>query len=311
MGYMTGYSLNKRINRAVAIMAVGLSLALSGCRSQGVPPDFDGARAFDLLMRQVEMGPRDPGSPGWQEFQTFAASYLDSVGLNYEKQPVAYYDYLTGDTLHLVNWIIRINPEASDRVLLAAHYDCRPRADYDPDSTRREEPIIGANDGASGTAVVLHLGELMHSHPPPVGVDIVLFDGEDYGPAGRDNQYLIGSTYFASNHDTDYKFGLLLDMIGDRDLQIYREKLSELYVKEVNDRVWETAARLGVTQFIDSLKHDVLDDHIPLIAAGIPIVDIIDFDYPYWHTHADTPDKCDTASLSAVGRVVVEVIYGP
>jgi len=307
---MTGRSLYNRICRTGMIIALGLGLIFPACRSESVPPGFDGAQAFDLLLRQVELGPRNPGSPGWHNFQSFLADYLDSLGVAYEKQPLTYYDYLTGDTLHLVNWIIRINPKASDRVLLAAHYDSRPRAEYDPDSTRRDEPILGANDGASGTAVLLYLAGLMLSYPPPVGVDLVLFDGEDYGPPGRDDQYLIGSTYFASNHGGDYRFGLLLDMIGDKDLRIYREKLSELYVKDVNDKVWDAAARIGVTQFVDSLKHEVLDDHIPLIAAGIRIVDLIDFDYPYWHTHGDTPDKCAAASLTAVGRVVVEVIYG-
>jgi len=307
---MIGHSPNIRISRTGIVIVIGLGLLFAACQSAAVKPEFDGNKAFDLLHRQVDMGPRNPGSQGWQTFQSFMIRYLDSLGLTYEKQPFNYYDYLTGDTLHLVNWIIKINPDASKRVLLGAHYDSRPRADYDPDTTRRNEPIVGANDGASGTAVLLYLADIMHSQPPPMGVDIVLFDGEDYGPPGRDDQYLLGSTYFASNHSSEYEYGMLLDMIGDKDLQIYRERLSEEYVKDVNDRVWNAATRLGVAQFIDSLKHNVLDDHIPLIGAGIPIVDLIDFDYPYWHTHADTPDKCDAASLAAVGRVVLEVIYG-
>jgi hypothetical protein len=107
-----------------------------------------------------------------------------------------------------------------------------------------------------------------------------------------------------------YKFGILLDMIGDRDLRIPREGYSERYAQAVNDRVWAAAAKLSVTTFIDSVGVEVIDDHIPLVGAGIPVIDIIDFDYPYWHTTADTPDKCSAASLAAVGRVVMEVIYG-
>jgi hypothetical protein len=296
-------------NCSFALFAVVTLILLAACGGDRPVPNFDAARTFDLLIRQTDLGPRNPGSPGWHRFQEMLGSFLDSLGVEYETQPFDYYDYLTFDTLHLVNWIARLNPESSDRILIAAHYDCRPRADYDPDSTRRDEPIVGANDGASATAVLMHLAELLISHPPRIGVDLVFFDGEDYGPAGREDQYLLGSTHFASHHEARYRFGIVIDMIGDRDLQIYREFFSERYHKELNDKIWNMAAQLGVAGFIDSVKHDVLDDHIPLIAAGIPTVDIIDFEYPYWHTHADTPDKCDTASLSAVGRVIVGVIY--
>jgi len=292
------------------MIPLGLFLLLPACRSERAIPDFDAARTFELLLSQTDLGPRNPGSVGWHQFQTLLAAHLDSLNIKYEKQAFDYHDYLTGDTLHLVNWIASLNPAASKRILVAAHYDCRPRAEYDPDPNRREEPIIGANDGAAATAVLMHLAEILTSDPPRIGVDLIFFDGEDYGPPGRNDQYLIGSTYFASHERRTYEYGLLLDMIGDRDLQIYRERLSERYAKEINDKIWNAAARLGVPQFIDSVKHDILDDHVPLIAAGIPTVDIIDFEYPHWHTHADTPDKCDTASLSAVGRVVLDVIYG-
>jgi len=290
------------------IPALILSLCLS-CRENAEVPDFGGARAFDHLLAQTELGPRNPESEGWRKFQQMLGGFLDSLDISYERQPFEYYDYLKGETLSMVNWIAHINPDQDDRILIGAHYDCRPRADYDPDTTRRNEPIIGANDGASGVAVLMHMAELMKQNPPEVGVDLVFFDGEDYGPVGRNDQYMIGSTYFASNYRTDYRFGLIIDMIGDRDLRIYRETLSEKYAPEINDKIWNTAARLRVTQFVDSVKHNILDDHIPLLGAGIPTVDIIDFEYPPWHTHADTPDKCDTASLSAVGRVVMEVIY--
>lgn len=284
-------------------------ILLAACGGDRPVPSFDGVRTFDLLIRQTDLGPRNPGSPGWQRFQEMLGAFLDSLGVAYQTQPFTYGDYLTFDTLHLVNWIARLNPEDEERIFIAAHYDSRPRADYDPDTTRRDEPIIGANDGAAATAMLMHLAELMIATPPRVGVDLVFFDGEDYGPAGKNDQYLLGSTHFASHHRSQYRFGIVIDMIGDRDLRIYRESLSERYHKDLNDKIWNMAAQMGVSVFIDSVKHEVLDDHIPLIAAGIPTVDIIDFEYPYWHTHADTPDKCDTASLSAVGRVIVGVIY--
>ena len=298
------------VNILGLVFMIAASLVAWCCRDDRPAPAFDGARAFTLLVRQTDMGPRDPGSPGWVRFQDMMTSFFDSLEIDADTQTFTYHDYLSGDTVTLVNWIVRINPSADDRVLIGAHYDSRPRADYEPDSARRDDPIIGANDGASGVAVLLHLAELTASAPPPVGVDLVFFDGEDYGPAGRNNQYLLGSMHFASRPTPAYRFGIVIDMLGDRELGIYRESFSERYAKEVNDKVWAAAARLGEGKFIDSVKHEILDDHLPLISSGIETIDIIDFDYPYWHTQADTPDKCDAASLSAVGRVLVAIIYG-
>lgn len=298
----------RRIMRwATSALAV---FALLSCGGKPSAPVFDGDRAFKLLVMQTDMGPRVPGSSGWARFQSAAKHFFDSLGVTYETQPFTYPDYLRGDTVDLVNWIVHINPGQGGRILLGAHYDSRPRADYDPDPTKRDQPILGANDGASGTAVLMHLCELMAAAPPSVGVDLVFFDGEDYGPPGRNDQYLLGSTHYASNYDGEYDFGIVIDMIGDSDLDIYREVFSERYVKDINDLVWNTAARLGITAFIDSLKYEVIDDHLPLISGGIPTIDIIDFDYPYWHTLADTPDKCSPASLAAVGRVLLDVVYG-
>jgi len=287
-----------------------LACLLVSCGGDRLRPKFDPDRAFDLLLLQTDIGPRNPGSQGWAEFQTMLGAFLDSLNIEYKTQPFTYNDYIRGDTLRMVNWIARINPDEGDRILIGAHYDCRPRADYAEDPIRRDEPILGANDGASGVAVLMHLAELMKAAPPRVGVDLVFFDGEDYGPPERHDQFLLGSKYFASNHNASYAFGIIIDMIGDRDLAIYREVFSERYVKEINDLVWQTAARLNVTAFVDSVKHNVIDDHLPLIAADIPTVDLIDFDYPHWHTHRDTPDKCAPASLDAVGRVLVDIIYG-
>jgi len=299
------------IRRIVRHTAIALALVvLISCGGKNPVPKFDGDRAFKLLVMQTDLGPRVPGSSGWEQFQSMARQFFDSLGVTYETQPFTYPDYLRGDTVKLVNWIVHINPGKGNRILLGAHYDSRPRADYDPDPNRRDQPIPGANDGASGTAVLMHMCELMVAAPPAVGVDLVLFDGEDYGPPGRNDQYLLGSTHYASNYDGDYDFGIIIDMIGDSDLNIYREVFSERYVKDINDLVWNTAARLGVSAFIDSLKYEVIDDHLPLISGGIPTIDVIDFDYPYWHTLADTPDKCSPASLDAVGRVLLDVVYG-
>lgn len=292
-----------------AIFLIGLTIGFYSCRGEVVKPVFDGERAMQLLIKQVDMGPRNPGSTGWDSFQMFMAGFFDSLNIEYRTQPFTYHDYITDDSIRMVNWIVSLNPDQSTRILIAAHYDCRPRAEHDPILDNREKPIPGANDGASGVAVLLHLAELMAINRPAIGVDLLFFDGEDYGPSGRTDQYLLGSSYFARQNRQEYEFGLLLDMIGDSDLTVYREALSELHAKEINDMVWEHASLLGLDAFNDSVKYEVLDDHIPLIAAGIPTIDIIDFDYLYWHTLADTPDKCSAASLEIIGRLVLEVVY--
>ena len=292
-----------------ALFLVSLSIGFCSCRDAAVKPVFDGERAMQLLIEQVDMGPRNPGSTGWDTYQLFMVRFFDSLNIEYRTQPFTYYDYIKDDTLRMVNWIVSLDPDQSTRILIAAHYDCRPRAEHDPLLENREKPIPGANDGASGVGVLLHLAELMAVNRPPIGVDLLFFDGEDYGPPGRTDQYLLGSSYFAQKNRQEYEFGLLLDMIGDSDLSVYREAFSELHAKAINDMVWEKAKLLELEAFKDSIKYKILADHIPLIAAGIPTIDIIDFDYLYWHTMADTPDKCSAASLEMIGRLVLEVVY--
>jgi Zn-dependent M28 family amino/carboxypeptidase len=282
---------------------------ITTCGVTSGPPEFDGTRAFLYLESQVALGPRNPGSAGWLAFHDYLRSFCDSLQLNLVEQPFVYYDYLKDDSVSMINFIVKINPDHNRRILVAAHYDCRPFAENDPDPELRTQPIPGANDGASGVAVIMHFAELMVEKPPPLGVDLIFFDGEDYGPPGKYDQYVIGSSYFGNHNETHYEYGLLLDMIGDKNLRIYREKFSQAYAPDITDRVWAKAAELGDTAFVDSVRHSVMDDHLPLIASGIPTTDIIDFDYPYWHTHKDSPDKCSPESLARVGRVVLGVIY--
>ncbi len=215
----------------------------------------------------------------------------------------------TGDTLRLVNIIGNFNVGASKRILLAAHYDTRPVADMDPDPVNRLTPIIGANDGASGVAVLLEIARALGGAKPPVGVDIVFFDGEDYGEAGRPWDFCLGSAWFADNLK-GYRpaAAIIVDMVGDRDLKIPMEGYSSAASGRLVDELFGIAAKLGVEQFANEAGHTIIDDHLPFIRAGIDAVDLIDFDYPHWHTVADTPDKCSPASLEAVGRVLLEYI---
>jgi Zn-dependent M28 family amino/carboxypeptidase len=222
-----------------------------------------------------------------------------------------------GERMPLTNIIASFNPGASTRILLCAHWDTRPRAEHDEDKTRREEPILGANDGASGVAVMLELAGLLKSSPPAVGVDIALFDGEDYGLENDHQRYLLGSRYYAANRGAGElpRFGILLDMVGDKFLDLPKERYSVRYAPDIVDLVWKTAAGLGIRQFEDEQGEEILDDHIPLNEAGIKTIDIIDFNYPdqtnrFWHTHQDIPDNCSAESLEAVGTVLTHVVYG-
>lgn len=189
--------------------------------------------------------------------------------------------------------------------MLCAHWDSRPRAENDPDSVKGRLPIIGANDGASGVAVLLEIARCLKEKSPAIGVDIVLFDGEDWGISGREDGWFLGSKYFAANLGAYRpRLAILLDMVGDADLKIPREAISQQYAGHINDFIWKIARENNSTVFVDSVGKGILDDHVPLLSRGIRAINIIDFNYPYWHTQQDTPDKCAPASLAAVGNVL-------
>lgn len=194
-------------------------------------------------------------------------------------------------------------------LLLCAHWDSRPTADREEKPENRLKPIPGANDGASGVAILLELARLFHEKRPPRGIIIALFDGEDLGPGLKD--MLLGAEHYAKNPiPVKPKEGILLDMVGDRNLAIPRETYSESANKPLLDSIYAAAARHGhADAFPNRPGQTIQDDHVPLILAGINTVDLIDFDYPHWHTLGDTPDKCDPKSLEIVGRAVAEVVY--
>ncbi len=279
----------------------------------GPVPAFSGQRAFQALLRQTSFGPRNPGSPGHRECLDYLASTLRAAAEEVRLQNFTQKGY-KGETLQLTNIVASFKPALQQRLLLCAHWDTRPRADQD--STDRDKPILGANDGASGVAVLLELANLMKGNPPPVGIDLVLFDGEDYGNEGDTENYLLGSRHFAATKPSAYlpRFGILLDMVGDTFLELPREGYSVRYAPEIVDLVWNTARDLGIGQFVADVGPEIIDDHLPLNEGGIKTIDIIDFNYPdtsnrYWHTHRDTPEHCSAQSLEAVGTVLAHVLY--
>jgi glutaminyl-peptide cyclotransferase len=270
---------------------------------------FDGDHAFFYLETQVAFGPRVPGSAAHRQCLEYLSKELSYWADTVWTQPFTYHSTDRNETLSLTNIIGRIAPERRDRVLLCAHWDSRPFADQDPDPANRAIPIPGANDGASGVAVLLEVARQLHSDPVKIGVDIVFFDGEDYGREGNLEDYLLGAKNYARNlPDPQPRFAVLLDMIGDRDLHIPQETYSLRNARAVMDKIYDAARRVNAKAFDRKEGIPVVDDHVPLLQAGIPAVDLIDFDYPYWHTLADTPEHCSAKSLDQVGRTLLDML---
>ena len=276
-------------------------------------PAFDKHNAFAHLTNQVAFGARVPGS----EAHAACLAYLDST-LNEYAESVVQQSFehtieQTGETVQLTNLIASFGTSIGQRVLLAAHWDCRPWADSEIDSVKAKQPVPGANDGASGVAVLLEIARILKNDPPPVGVDIIFFDGEDFGIHGRDETWAVGAQHFASKKDPRYtpQIGLLLDMIGDKNLKLMKEGYSMHYAPGVVDFVWSYASRLGISEFVAEETGPITDDHLPLLKAGIPCINLIDLDYAYHHTVEDTPDKCSPESLEKVGKVALAVVYNP
>ncbi|MFQ5568732.1 MAG: M28 family peptidase [Rhodothermales bacterium] len=283
-------------------------------------PDFDAARAFEEIERQVAFGPRVPGSEGHQKARAYFVETLQQHADRVSEQAFTYTDRHDSTKIHEgVNILASFNlqPTVNKRVLLAAHWDTRPVADRDPDPARHTRPVPGANDGASGVAVLLEMARLLHIDPPDIGVDIVLFDLEDLGDEGEPdsigvkNPFAIGSAYFAE-HQSDYRptFGILLDMVCDKNLRIPREGHSVARARPIVDKVWAAAKKVGASAFLDEPGPAITDDHVAFLQRGIRVIDLIHTPFPsYGHTTEDTPDQCSEESLQQVGDVLVEVIY--
>ncbi len=290
-----------------------LWLPLLSCRASA--PEFDGRLAFDMLEKQVAFGPRVPGSKAHTRCAEWLSVQLRQYADRVVRQKFIHNDLHADTSVVLYNIVASFNTRPGiKRIMLAAHWDSRPRADQDrPENSRK--PIPGANDGASGVAVLLEIARLIKSEPLPFGVDIVLFDGEDYGREGDLEEYFLGSRYFVSQLG-GYRpaYGILLDMVGDANLSLPVEYNSARMAPQIVEKVWNAAEELGYTEFERRSGPAINDDHIPLLEAGIPFIDIIDFEYPdrghaYWHTLEDTPDKCSPYSLKVVGQTLLHLLY--
>jgi len=299
---------------ALAVVAALACTAKAGDAGRNVVREFDGARALTYAERQVAFGPRVPNTPAHRAMGDWLAAELAARA---DTVIVQSWRHTTGKgrTLELRNFFARFRPDLADRVLYVAHWDTRPVADKDPNLGRQRLPIDGANDGASGVALLLGVADALKARAPALGVDLLFVDGEDYGDFSDSTESLLGAAYFAAHKPAGYQplFALVFDMVGDKDLQIYYEGNSQSFAPEVVQRVWQTAERMGYgSTFIRGVRHTLIDDHVPLQRVGIHAIDLIDYDYgpnnAYWHTGEDTIDKISGASLAIVGNVAIALV---
>ena len=270
-------------------------LFLASCQSS--PPKeievwFDGVRAYELASIQVDFGPRIPGSEAHRQTGDWILGELERHGWQTDTQEFLYRGVM------LRNITGKGGPAVGAPIILGAHYDTRPRADRD--WTNPEKAVPGANDGGSGVAVLLELARVLEAERLPNPVWLVFFDAEDSGDiAGWD--WIVGSRHYAENLTVSPLAVVIVDMVGDADQQLYYEGNS---TRALRRRIWATASKLGYESFIPVTRHSTFDDHTPFLELGYPAVDIIDFDYPYWHTTEDTVDKLSAVSLERVGRTL-------
>lgn len=289
-------------------------VALAGLNAdRPASPKADPERAFEYLVKVCDIGPRMSGSEGMEQQQQLLSQHFTKLGAKVQFQTFDAAHPIHGRPVRMSNLIVSWHPEAEERVLLCCHYDTRPLPDRDSNpNLARNGKFIGANDGGSGVALFMELGHHLRDLKPTYGVDLVFFDGEEmvYGNA-PDEEWFLGSRHFARSYKDDppsyrYVYGVLVDMVGDKNLQLYQEVNSLRYAPQLTASIWKTAKDLGVKEFVAKRKHELRDDHLPLNQiARIPTCDLIDFDYPNWHTTRDVPSSCSGESLAKVGNVLL------
>ena len=293
-----------------ALVLVLACQARAGGERAASPVEFNGRTAFSYVEKQLAFGPRVPNTPGHRQMGDWL---LGELRARADTVIVQAFRHRTGkgQSLELRNFFARFRPQATDRILLLAHWDTRPFADKSANLGQQRLPVPGANDGASGVAVLLGVADALKAKAPTIGVDLLFVDGEDYGDFADSTETLIGSRYFARHLPPGYTtlFAVLFDMVGDKDLQLPQEGYSAQNAPEVVQRVWQTADRLGYGNvFVKRVTQALTDDHVPLQQAGIRAIDVIDYDFPYHHTTEDTIDKVSAESLQIVGNVAVALI---
>ncbi len=281
------------------------------------PLAFSGDSALFYVKKQTDFGPRKPGTKAHYDTSRWITEELERHGAVVLNQ-TATLKAFDGTRIPMINILGSINPEAERRLLLVAHWDTRPWADEDPDPAKRREPVMGANDGASGVAVLLELARVLGSDKNlSAGIDFLMVDAEDWGESNNDDSWAMGTRYFVENPPANWKMpekAVVVDMVGDPDATFVREYFSEQSAPDLNARVWAMAEKLGYgNYFINRVASAVTDDHVELIKGGIPSIDIIDFHeesgFPStWHTTSDTYENVSAAPMEAVGRTLESLI---
>lgn len=294
---------------------------------QPVGPAFMADSAMAYCQAQCDFGPRTMNSKAHDLCEEWIVNKFKGFGLEVETQKADLTGW-DGTKLHSTNIIAHFNPQAERRILICAHWDSRPWADNDPDSTNWHKPVLAANDGASGVGVMLEVARLLQNDTTlAIGVDLVCFDAEDYGTPqwaekneDSENTWALGAQYWAKNLPENYKpqFGILLDMVGGQGAKFYQEQFSLRYAASIVDKVWSAARHAGYgSMFTNEVGGQITDDHIPVNEAGIPTVDVIPC-YPdcrqssfgpTWHTINDDMEHLDANTLKAVGQTLIQVIY--
>jgi glutaminyl-peptide cyclotransferase len=287
------------------------------------PTPFDGARAVKYVKQLCDIGPRVSGSEGMTKQIELLVKHFEGLGGSVTKQEFQASQRSQAGKVSLTNLIVSWFPERTSRIILCAHTDTRPYADQEQDKKSWNKPFVSANDGASGVAFLMELAHHMKEFPTQVGVDFVLFDGEEYvfrGPDGND-EYFLGSTYFATEYKNSektrkhrYTAAILFDLFAHEGANIKIEDYSWQYSNALVLEVWKIADDLKAKSFKFNRGFErgsaVLDDHVPLIQAGIPAIDLLDFDYEHWHKLSDTPDKCSPKQMAEVANVVTTWMKG-
>lgn len=283
-------------------------------------PKFNEDTAYFYIDRQVKFGPRNPGSLGHSLTKDYLVAELKKYAAVVLEQSFQYPGY-NGEKLNLTNIIGRFNPQSTNRIFFCAHWDTRPRAEKDLSESKQHLPILGANDGGSGVGILLELARILKSNHIDYGIDIIFFDGEDYGEEHDLNNYCLGAKYFAINKIDNFNphFGILLDLVGDIDAKFYKEGASVQYARDIVELVWNLAAKDNLSRFSVFESSPVYDDHIPLNQAGIKTINIIDADLigantgierrNYWHTHKDDMRNIGLETLKEVGSLLVRLVY--
>ena len=295
-----------------------IAMIVFGCSQQESVevPRFSGVKAFQYLEKQCEFGPRNPGSTGHKEFANYLENFLKERSDNILIQEFEYIEPVTESLRKGKNFIVQFNQDAKYRLLIGAHWDTRAISDQDKNIEHKTLPVLGANDGGSGTAILMTLYDMFTADEPPIGIDLVFFDAEDVGRSFEGNTFAIGSEFFSKNLPIKKPdFAIIVDMVGDKQLNLPIERFSYNIAPKKVKEIWDMAEDLSLNAFEKRIVEEIYDDHVPLWEnAQIPAIDIIDFKYPnlfynHWHTQQDIPENCSPKSLEQVGTLLLNYIY--